>query len=333
MYFSLLDRFFGVPVLMFHGLCEHIPEYAQFPGGRTCLLSVDDFSNLIDWCVKNFNIIRIRDLEKHLTTRNRKRPSLIVTFDDGLASVIDLAVPILRKYGISAVVFVTTDWVDASRTPDIFALERAIWECVPAKIKISVRESSLELSIPSKSHIPESLTKLWNFLFEIRFPPLSLSAESITFDGKPWTREVMQDERHFWFPASWDELIVAGQSGTIEIGSHMVSHVPLTWLSVEERLFQLQSSRNLLENKTGLQVISCSYPHGQVDDDVTILAEQQYRWGFTIRSGRAGRLTPDCAVPRFHVPSESPKQIIETIKWGQLAIKSQKIVSTLKDYF
>jgi len=330
---SILDRFLGVPVLMFHGLFEQTPDYAQFPGGRSCLLSVDDFTSVIDWCVKNFNILRIRDLEKHFTTRSRKRPSLILTFDDGLASVIDLAVPILKNYGISAVVFVTTDWVDASKTPDIFALERAIWESVPANISIDVRESRLELTISSKSQIPDALTQLWHYLFEERFPPLSLSADRIQFDGKQWNREAMQDVRHFWFPANWAELRNAAQSGTIEIGSHMVSHEPLTWLSFEERLFQMERSKDLLENKTGVQVISCSYPHGLVDDDVTNLSEQQYRWGFTNRAGRVGRFTPHSAVPRFHVPSESPRQIIENVRWGQLAIKSRQLVSTFSDYF
>jgi peptidoglycan/xylan/chitin deacetylase (PgdA/CDA1 family) len=90
---------------MFHGLCERIPEYALFPEGRTCLLEVEKFSKIIKWCSENYKILRLSDLEDYLANGSEKTPGIILTFGDGLAPVMDMALPILQEYRISAVLF------------------------------------------------------------------------------------------------------------------------------------------------------------------------------------------------------------------------------------
>ena len=326
---SLLRSGLGVPVLMFHGLCEQIPKYALWSGGRTCLLRLEDFSKLIEWCSKNYHILRLQDLEEYLTSGNRKRPAMILTFDDGLASVIDLAVPVLQEYRASAVVFVTTGWTDLARSPDIFALERIVWEHIPTNLVISVNGKRLELQVTSRAQIPEAFTKLWGFLFEVRFPPLKLVAEDVLVNSKPWERDDTHEDRHFWFPASWEELRAAAQTEVIEIGSHMVSHLPLPWLSDDEKRFQLQRSHDELSRIIGLPVIACSYPHGFADDSTITMAEKIYRWGFTNKPGRVGVSTPRGTAPRYHVPGESQVWIRWELRWG----RSAKILRRVKSSF
>lgn len=41
-----------------------------------------------------------------------KKNRVIITFDDGNSSDIDIALPLLKKYGFSATMFVTTDWLN-----------------------------------------------------------------------------------------------------------------------------------------------------------------------------------------------------------------------------
>ena len=172
------------------------------------MLEVNDFHRLIDWITENFQVIRMEDLDRHLISGDRKRPPIVLTFDDGLASVIDLALPILQEHRISAVLFVTTDWIDSGRTPDIFLLEKAIWECLPVKLVILIGDKKLELRINSRQEASKAFTRLWYFLFKIRFPPLKLNAEDIHINGKRWERQKSED-RYFWFPASWEEIRAA----------------------------------------------------------------------------------------------------------------------------
>src|SRR5438128_5688533 len=102
-----------VPVLMLHGLCERMPPYALSAGGRTCLLPVEDFAEVVAWCCRNFDVVRLSELKECLASSGRRARPLVLTFDDGLASVIDLALPILRQHRVSAAMFVTTGWTDA----------------------------------------------------------------------------------------------------------------------------------------------------------------------------------------------------------------------------
>lgn len=331
MSFSLFHGHSGVPVLMFHGLCERIPEYALFPGGRSCFMEVEAFSRFMSWCSKNFDILCLSDLDKYLIAGNKKLRPIILTFDDGLASVIDLALPILREYNASAVVFVTKEWTDSARTPDIFLLERVLWECIPTNLRINVNDHGLELQITSRAQAPNALTCLWDFLFEIRFPPLKLAAENIIIDDKPLQRQEVPEDRHFWFPASWEELRAAAHTGLLEIGSHMVSHVPLPWLSDSEKLFQMQHSRDELSRILGVQVKACAHPHGPVDDRTIAMAEKIYNWSFTNKPGRINVKTSRGAAPRYHVPGEMPGRVKWMLQWGQGISILRTIYSSTKN--
>jgi peptidoglycan/xylan/chitin deacetylase (PgdA/CDA1 family) len=315
----------GVRVLMFHNLCERVPDYALFPGGRTCFLEVDKFSKIIKWCSKNYQILCLKDLNKYLFNGSQRHPGIILTFDDGLASVIDLALPILQEYRISAVLFVTTDWIDSGRTPDIFLLEKAIWECFPTNLVILIDDKRLELQIDSRQEASKAFTRVWDFLFEIRFPPLMLNAEDVYINGKKWERQKSED-RYFWFPASWEEIRTAVQTGLIEIGSHMVSHTPLTWLSDEAKLFQLEHSRDQLSKMIGSPVTACSYPHGPIDKKTISMSEKVYKWGFTNRPGCVHNMTNRNAAPRHHVPGEAPEHIVETLRWGRTLSRIKRVI-------
>jgi peptidoglycan/xylan/chitin deacetylase (PgdA/CDA1 family) len=322
---SLFPIFSGVSVLMFHGLCERVPEYALFPEGRKCLIEVEKFSKIINWCSENYKILRLTDLDDHLLDGSQKPPGIILTFDDGLASVIDLAIPILQKYCISAVLFVTTDWIDSGRTPDIFLLEKTIWKCLPANLVILIDGRRLEFQIDSRQEASKAFARLWEFLFEVRFPPLKLNAENIYINGKKWERRESED-RYFWFPATWKEICGAVQTGLIEIGSHMVSHTPLTWLSDEEKLFQLKHSRDQLSNVIGLPVKACSYPHGPIDKMTMSMSEKVYQWGFTNRSGRVCSVTNRIAAPRYPVHGEAPEHIINMLRWGRTISRIKRVI-------
>ena len=113
----------GLKVLMFHGLVREMPAYAVYPGTRTCLIRQRDFDACIRWCTRTHKVITLRDLPRYLSGE-ASDPAVLITFDDGLASVIDLAVPVLQKYGVTAVLFVTTGWIDQQVTPALFRLER-----------------------------------------------------------------------------------------------------------------------------------------------------------------------------------------------------------------
>jgi len=309
----------GMPVLMFHGLCRRVPDHALFMGGRTCLLTVADFENVVRWCAERYNLVRIADLEQIASGEWQGRPPLLLTFDDGLASVIDLAMPVLRKHRASAAVFVTTEWTDSNRTPHIFALERVAFERLPVHLSVRVKDCVIELPIRSRREGRRSFMKLWKMLFRIRLPPHALRPEDVLLDGEEWDGSGGVGDREFWHPATWDELRKGALEGVIEIGSHMLSHRPLSWLSPDEQSRELRESAELLESTFRTPITACAYPHGVFDGHVEALAGDTYRWAFTTRRGRLDHQTRTAAIPRYHVPGEAPELVIRELEHGPLA--------------
>jgi peptidoglycan/xylan/chitin deacetylase (PgdA/CDA1 family) len=59
-------------------------------------------------------------------TRRHRRPVVAVTFDDGLRSVLDRALPILRRHGLVGTVFVPTDHVGRETPVDWPTLDRHV---------------------------------------------------------------------------------------------------------------------------------------------------------------------------------------------------------------
>jgi len=307
-----------VTVLSLHAVCDTIPKYAVFYDSKTCILRVEDFCLLARWCRDNFDVITIEDLETSLQgpRRRRYRP-LLITFDDALASTVDFAPAILRENGLSALMFVTTDWTDAQQTPFIFQMESILAQNLMIPLEIRIAGNGLAIRADSTSDPGRKMKEVWDFLFKIRFPPLKLRPEHVQLDGKTPDIQVIGEDRCFWFPATWSELAVPVNEGIFDIGSHMVSHTPLPWLSAAYTRREMRESRDLLEQRFDRTVRACAYPHGMWNESVAGLAAETYDWGFSTRPGALRSLSERHHAPRFHVRGEN----WQSIKYQVIASK------------
>ena len=313
---SLLDRRCPrVVTLMFHGLYTKLPNYALWDGWRDCMLSVSEFEETIRWCSKRFHFLRIDELNQFLGRRDVDRPGVIISFDDALASLIDLGLPILGRYKGTAVVFVTTDWTDSGATPHIFLLERELFNRTPVRVNVEIGPDHVVLEVPSKGAVAGSMNILWQFLFERRIPAISLRDDCVQFNGIRWTANHGSMERHFWYPAGWSELMLAAQNGAVEIGSHMTSHIPIPWLGEKEKKAQLLGSRRRLEEVFKVPVTSCSYPHGLYDQETLSIAKTVYEWSFGTEGGWIDGRTPKFLLPRYNVS----QALLGRLRWKILS--------------
>jgi len=296
-----------VLTLMFHGVVKDIPEYVTYSGGRTCLLRQDDFESIIRWCVGRHRILHLSELDDFLTSQSTET-AVLLTFDDGLASIVDFAAPVLKAYGVSATVFVATQWLKAGRTPAIFLLERDLWTSVPGSVQIQCGEEVFYRTFGSRQELGEVLEAIWSFLLSSDTAPLVLRPEQVTLNGESWNMDQVVESRDFWFPATLEELQQGVEEGVFEIGAHGVTHEPWTSLTTDQLSNHLAQCRDELEGMFGRPVQSCSYPHGLTDSRVAEETGQVFRWAFTTHRGDGplSLQTPRTLLPRVHVPSERP---------------------------
>lgn len=72
---------------------------------------------------------------------------------------------------------------------------------------------------------------------------------------------------------NWPQVRWMAANG-MEIGSHLLSHVDLVWLSPAQRERELRESRRILEEETGLSVRSLAYPGGAHNVEVAAAARK-----------------------------------------------------------
>jgi peptidoglycan/xylan/chitin deacetylase (PgdA/CDA1 family) len=108
---------------------------------------------------------------------------------------------------------------------------------------------------------------------------------------------------------SWDEVKMLSRHG-ISFGSHTVDHIQLKGLSRKKILYQIQRSKEAMEEKMNQPVDSFSYPYAFPEEDTEFteflshsLHACGYRYGVSTRIGRASPNDPIFFLRRLPINS------------------------------
>ena len=118
----------GIPVLMYHDIV-----YSKADQNMSTL-EVQKFREQMDYLKENgWTTISPQQLESWVLKKSKlPKKSVLITFDDGYASTIDLAYPILNKHGFQATSFLITSRInrigmvsemDMIRTQDVYSYQ------------------------------------------------------------------------------------------------------------------------------------------------------------------------------------------------------------------
>ncbi len=317
-------------VLMFHGLRREIPEYAKYRGYSSYIIQDRDFEKCISWCHNNAKVISLGDVQKYLDGEATE-PGILITFDDGLRSVIDIGCPILNHYNVSALVFLTTGWIDNGIEPSIFGLERQLWHTCPLKIGFRRGDFDFEAKLGSLSAIPKVIDALWRFCFKNQISPLSIRQEEFIFDGQNWQASLDVNVVQDWEPANWREIQKAVKTGTIEIGLHGVSHTPWAWMTEEQLENEASESISRVSQEIGIIPTSFSFPHGSTNELSFKSARKYFDLCFTSEAQKVkSRIDLNKGIPRFNVFSDNPVNINLEINYPKIARFRRALINSIK---
>jgi peptidoglycan/xylan/chitin deacetylase (PgdA/CDA1 family) len=230
------------------------------------LISTAMLERHIDWMAKRFSIVSLDDIGRHLQSeRTFGKPVAAITFDDGYSDVYHHALPLLRRKGIPAAVFVVTGLVGTG-CPQIFdrlyVLLRLLQSHgMPLAYTVSCALRSLGLdslalnSLSSAEDEPfRVMTILLNTMPRNNVERAMAALErSMSFD-----RKLLEE----FTPLTWEMLEAMHKSG-ITIGSHTKSHSLLTSESFETARQELAESKRTLESKLKTQAHHFAYPDGR----------------------------------------------------------------------
>jgi peptidoglycan/xylan/chitin deacetylase (PgdA/CDA1 family) len=187
--------------------------------------------------------------------------AVLVTFDDGYRNNLSLAAPVLRRFGIPALFFVSTDYVGDTRClwPTEVYRSIALWPSsdIPlpdrSTIHADPRDTAARAAIAEwvrefcKALPDDSRSAYLSILRSATLPPLSPAETEISAF------------------LNWDEVRELSRMG-FTIGSHTVTHPILTRLPSSELDFELQASRRRIEAEVGALCTALAYPNGTSAD-------------------------------------------------------------------
>jgi len=294
----------GICILNYHRvlpapdpLLEHDPDIATFRWQMALL-------------ARYFNVLPLSAAVDALAHGKVPPRAVCITFDDGYASTHDLALPILREFGLPATVFVTSGYVGhdnmwndriveavrrfAGETLDLQALGHGLLPCATLDER---QQAAKRLTLAAK-YLPQADR-------EALAEALEQQAGSSPRRALMLTPEML---RH---------LVAQG----IEIGAHTVSHPILAKVDDAQAAREMQESKTTLEAITSQPVRFFAYPNGKAGIDFDERHMQMARdAGFTAAFASStiaatGRHDP-YQIPRCHPWDATPAMFgLRLLRW------------------
>lgn len=244
----------NIHILAYHRITENVPDNYKF---NTELFSatLEDFDLQMKYVSENYNVINFEQLENRIESNTVEKNTLLITFDDGYYDNYSLALPILKKYNLTATVFLATDNIDSG---DFF------WFDIAAGFFKNTPNVSFDL---------ESINEKFDFSVISRHKAFK-RAGSIIRNSDDSVRvaflsevrdrygyEISQDDYNEAKPLTWNNVIEMSDQN-IEFGSHSKSHCFLNRITDEQLFDEIIGSKQVIESKLNKTMFSFCYPAG-----------------------------------------------------------------------
>jgi peptidoglycan/xylan/chitin deacetylase (PgdA/CDA1 family) len=243
-----------VSVLMYHGLTR-----SPLPVGDWCFLPVRRFETQMEYLVRHFEVVHLEDAFAPERPRST-RPLACVTFDDGFASVYELALPILERLRIPATVYLVTDLVDSSETLWFARLHQAICETQAREVcmgSLSLPLTSLSARALASGHLQRALKPLNRASLAEALENLLGQLQPKETRPRPW--DVFRTLTH-------DEIQRMSRDDLVRFGSHTASHQILTRTTLSDARSEIERSVARVAALVRRPSLSFAYPNGEPDD-------------------------------------------------------------------
>ncbi len=278
-----------VTILMLHGVAGEHKDAAWRPLWARLNTEVLD-QNLQEFA-KYYNFVSLPDAVDMVEgIRPWVKNPMVLTFDDGYRNNLTEALPILRKHGAQASLFVATGFIESGRSYWIDRLDFALQAAPEDARLIDAGFAQFDLRNMGRKELQQGYTRL----------RLAIKANSATDDemyarldaisealevaaGRSIDDVIYSDP--FVSVATWDEL-AAAMAPDVEIGSHTVDHLRLIAVDNDSSKQQLEQSRTQIQERLQNDCAYFCYPNGDVNDEVARQTKDVgYRAAVTTESG------------------------------------------------
>ncbi|QKF81103.1 polysaccharide deacetylase family protein [Halarcobacter ebronensis] len=221
-------------VVMYH---EVLPINTEFLDNSLCT-SIDNFIDHLEFYRNTFEIVDVNNIYKKTS-----KIKLLITFDDGYVGNFKYVFPLLKKYEIPILFFISTDFV--SKTNGYWIL---LLKYVKQKKSSFIFLSKINIFL-TPLLIKYNIVNILKLFFKYSY------IEKINFYIKnSQIRDMFMD---------WNQIFEMNSSNLVTFGAHTKTHPILSKLKYEEQHEEIIGSINVLEKKLNTKISNFAYPFGK----------------------------------------------------------------------
>lgn len=276
----------SLSILIYHSVIEN-PDFMR-PGVPTAYL----FKWQMQLLKSNFSVIPLSQAISLMRKGNLPPRAACITFDDGYADNLTVAVPILKQLDIPATFFIATGFLDGGRMWNDTVIE-ALRNFPEGMLDLS----SLNLPVYEITTAADRITAAYEIISKIKYLSESLRIETAAAIGSI-SRNLPDD-----LMLTRSQLKQLRQAG-MEIGGHTVTHPILARLPPHRAREEIHSGKEELEAIIQERIGLFAYPNGRHGTDYNQKHTEYVRdAGFdaavTTNSGVSRKSTDLYQLPRF----------------------------------
>ncbi len=266
-------------VLAFHGLREDGVPAGVLDEGLHLPVSV--FRSLCEHLAAHYHVMPLRELSMALRQGTPLPPRTVaLSFDDGYASNFELGFPLLREFGLSATIFLTTGFLDGTAPLWFQQVDQAMGHGASSPLTPSLGETLARF----KSLPDEDMRQELGRLVKGAILPEGSSPKVAC-------------------PLTWNQVREMRDSGLVDFGGHTHTHPILARCSVAKQRWEIETCRDRITAETGIAPRTFAFPNGGREDSTPdtrrLLAEAGFESAWTMISGRATSDGRMMEMPRY----------------------------------
>lgn len=255
----------------------------------------EQFDEMLGWIGSQFNVLPPLEACERLYAKSLPPRAAIITFDDGYRDNHDIALPLLRKHGMSAAFFVATGFLGGGAMFNDRVIEAI--RCAPGP--------ELDAAEPGSPALPLATDADRRAAIEI----LIASVKHAAFDDR--CRRLDDLEAACGVRARPDlmmrevQVAALARAGMV-VGGHTRNHPILCVLDEASARGEIEGGRDDLRAITGQPPRMFAYPNGKIHDDFErvhrgMVEAAGFSFAFTTHGG-ASLASDDPLLLRRHTP-------------------------------
>jgi peptidoglycan/xylan/chitin deacetylase (PgdA/CDA1 family) len=256
-------------------------------------ITAQDFTMQLGMLGRYFNVLPLGEAVTRLANGALPRRAVAVTFDDGYADNVTVALPIMQRLGVPAAFFITVGFLDGGRM-----WNDTITDAIGATTgpSLDLRDLGAEVfdvsTVEARRKTLASLLATWKYL-----PPPQRDAH---------VAELARRVNGSLAPSAMmttEQLLRLARAG-MEVGAHTLRHPILARVPSAEARHEITASKLELQKITGREIAGFAYPNGRPgrdfnDEHVRMVADAGYRFAVTTEYAAAARAVNPLLLPRI----------------------------------